>query len=387
MPAVWLNKRNHRTHLLELLKGKLLRFLFPVFGCLLSAPSCHERKGRECRKELRDQKSITKKDVNNYLWPLTISSLPSSGTTSGGTTSSATNCLYCRRNMKVSGFTIVRNAIKYDYPIVEAITSILPLCDEFVVSVGDSDDETMELIRNIQSPKIRIIYSKWDDTLRQGGQVLAMETNKAFDQVAADSDWAFYIQADEVIHEKYHPVIRDAMHRYADNPTVEGLLFNYTHFYGSYKYVGNSRKWYRKEIRIIRNDKSIRSYRDAQGFRKNGNKLNVKPIDAYVYHYGWVKPPAAQQAKQQTFQKLWHDDAWVKEHVSTATEYDYSIIDSVAEFEGSHPSVMQERLGRFDWAFQFDISKKKSSFKNRMLAFVEKLTGWRIGEYRNYKIR
>nr|MDQ3017611.1 glycosyltransferase family 2 protein [Bacteroidota bacterium] len=167
--------------------------------------------------------------------------------------------------MKVSGFTIVRNVLKYDYPVVEAILSILPLCDEFVVSVGDSDDETLDLISNIQSPKIRIVRTTWDDTLREGGQVLAIETNKAFDEISPDADWAFYIQADEVIHEKYHDVIKSAMEKYVKDGNVEGLLFNYLHFYGSYGHVGNSRKWYRREIRVIRNDKSIRSYRDAQG--------------------------------------------------------------------------------------------------------------------------
>lgn len=288
--------------------------------------------------------------------------------------------------MKVSGFTIVRNAIKYDYPVVEAISSILPICDEFVVSVGNSDDETMELIRGMNSPKIRIIYSQWDDKIRNGGQVLALETNKAFEHVATDSDWAFYIQADEVIHEKFLPAISEAMDKYKNDVEVEGLLFNYLHFYGSYKYVGNSRKWYRREIRIIRNDKSIRSYRDAQGFRKNGNKLNVKPIDAFVYHYGWVKSPQAQQAKQETFHKLWHDDTWVKENVTAATEYDYSTIDSVAEFSDTHPLVMDQRLSHSTWSFEFDTAKKNTSLKNKCLAFVERFTGWRIGEYRNYKI-
>ena len=42
------------------------------------------------------------------------------------------------RPMRVSGFTFIRNAIHYDYPIVEAIHSILPLCDEVVVAVGNS---------------------------------------------------------------------------------------------------------------------------------------------------------------------------------------------------------------------------------------------------------
>ena len=199
--------------------------------------------------------------------------------------------------MKVSGFTIIRNAIKFDYPVIEAITSILPICDEFVVAIGNSNDDTLNLIKNIDSPKIKIIETIWDDTLREGGKVLADETNKAMDAISEDTDWCFYIQSDEVVHEKYLPNIKTAMKKHLSNPNVEGLLFNYTHFYGSYDFIGVSRSWYKKEIRIVRNDKTIQSYKDAQGFRKNGGKLNVKSIDASIYHYGWVKHPKNQQAK------------------------------------------------------------------------------------------
>ena len=185
--------------------------------------------------------------------------------------------------MKVAGFTIIRNAIKFDYPVVEAITSILPICDEFIVAVGNSEDGTLQLIKNINSPKIKIIETVWDDSLRQGGQVLAIETNKAFDTISKDVDWCFYIQSDECVHEKHLASIKEAMQKYKDDKQVEGLLFNYIHFYGTYNYVGNSRRWYRKEIRIIKNDKSIRSYKDAQGFRKTDNsKLHVKPISTEI---------------------------------------------------------------------------------------------------------
>ena len=250
--------------------------------------------------------------------------------------------------MKISGFTIVRNAIKYDYPIVEAIMSILPICDEVIVAVGKSEDDTLQLIRSIHSPKIKIIETVWDDRLRIGGKVLADETNKAFAAISKDSDWAFYIQGDEVIHEKYLPVIKEAMLKYKDQKNVGGLLFNYTHFYGSYDFIGDSRRWYRREIRVIRNDKNISSYKDAQGFRKNNTKLNVKLIDAFVYHYGWVKPPEAQQAKQQTFNKLWHDDEWMKRNVPDVEVFDYSQTDSVAKFAGTHPAVMQERINKMN---------------------------------------
>src|ERR1700752_1718481 len=142
--------------------------------------------------------------------------------------------------MKVTGFTIIRNAIKYDYPVIEAITSILPICDEFVVAVGNSEDDTLQLIKTINSPKIKIIETVWDDTLRQGGQVLAIETNKAFDAISNDTDWCFYIQSDECVHEKYLDNIKQTMLKYKDDKQIDGLLFNYTHFYGSYNYVGNS---------------------------------------------------------------------------------------------------------------------------------------------------
>ena len=151
--------------------------------------------------------------------------------------------------------------------------------------------------------------------------------------------------------------------------------------------MGDSRKWYRREIRIVRNNKKIRSYKDAQGFRFADNtKLKVKLIDAYVYHYGWVKEPSKQQAKQKVFNKFWHDDAWMKRNIPDRTDFDYHKIDSLTKFEGTHPQVMDMRMRRLSWPFEFDTSKKKLKLKYRVLQWVEKKTGWRIGEYRNYTL-
>jgi hypothetical protein len=284
--------------------------------------------------------------------------------------------------MKVSGFTIARNVVKYDYPVVEAITSVLPLCDEFVVAVGQSEDETLDLIKGIDSKKIKIIETTWDDSLREGGRVLALETDKAFQAISADSDWAFYIQADEVVHEKYHNTIRNEMEKYRSDNSVEGLLFNYKHFYGSYDYVGESWNWYRREIRVVRNKKDIFSYRDAQGFRKQPNdKLKVKLIDAFIYHYGWVRDPRKMQQKQMAFGSLYHDDNWVEEQMAKANEFDYSNIDSLELFDGTHPLVMKKRIESKNWKFDFDVAKKNYSFKEKLKRFA----GFRIGEYKNYK--
>ncbi|MDY0141350.1 MAG: hypothetical protein RBR97_05605 [Bacteroidales bacterium] len=288
--------------------------------------------------------------------------------------------------MKVCGFTFIRNAIKFDYPVKEAILSILPLCDEIVVAVGNSEDNTLDLIKNIAPNKIKIVETVWDDSLRVGGRVLAVETDKAFQTIADNYDWCFYIQGDEVIHEKYIDTIRASMQKHLHDKRVDGLLFKYLHFYGSYDYVGESYRWYRKEIRIVRNNKNIYSFRDAQGFRKDRDKiLRVKPIDAFIYHYGWVKDPAAMQKKQEEFNKLWHDDDWINKNVRKADEFDYSEIDVLKSFDGTHPEVMHERVAKTNWKFDYDLSCNKMKFKDKLKKFFEKF-GFNFGQYENYKV-
>ena len=289
--------------------------------------------------------------------------------------------------MKISGFTFVRNAVKYDYPVVESIQSILPIVDEFIVSVGNSEDNTLQLIESISSPKIKIVYSVWDDTLREGGKVLAVETDQAFAQISPDSDWAFYLQADEVVHEKYHDTILKEAKKYLNSPKVDGLLFKYLHFYGTYDYVGDTRRWYNREIRIIRNDKNIRSYRDAQGFRKNGEKLKVKLIDAYIYHYGWVKNPQQQKHKVEDFHIFWskNQEAQFKKEQNELFDY-IKDADILRKFNETHPAVMQKRVNEKSWDIPFDLSRKKMSFKDTLLYKFEKCTGKRLFDYKNYKI-
>lgn len=288
--------------------------------------------------------------------------------------------------MYVSGFTIVRNAILYDYPIAEAIRSVLPVCDEMVVAVGRSDDDTLELIRSIADPKIKIIETEWDLRMREGGKVLAMETDKALAAISPLADWAFYIQADEVLHEKYYTPLKASMQQHLGHREVQGLLFDYLHFYGSYDFIGDSRRWYRREVRVIRPGTGIASYRDAQGFRLHGRALKVKHSGAAIFHYGWVKPPEKQQAKQQNFHKMWHSDEWVKKNVTQSETFDYTLIDSLARFEDTHPAVMEHRIRQKNWRFNFDPARRRFGLKAWVLWYFEKITGIRPGEYRNYRL-
>ena len=288
--------------------------------------------------------------------------------------------------MKIAVFTIIKNAVTNDFPIVEAIRSILPVVDEMIVLIGDSTDETLALIESIGDPKIKIHHSIWNKNLRKGGAVLAEETNKAFQLIGDEFTWAFYIQGDEVIHEKYYPAIRAACEQFAFDKEVQGLLFKYKHFYGTYDYVGDSRKWYAHEIRIIRNNKIISAYRDAQGFRIGKTKLPVALVDATVYHYGWVKSPEQMRKKQKESSQFWNDDIQMEKMKSNPDYYDFSEYDSLEKFSGTHPNVMLARIDRKNWVIDLDISKKKFSLKNKVLYYFEKLTGIRPFDFRNYKI-
>jgi glycosyltransferase involved in cell wall biosynthesis len=292
--------------------------------------------------------------------------------------------------MKISGCSFVRNATIYDYPLEESLRSLLPLCDEVVVAVGDSADDTREVVAGIGDPGIRIIDTVWDDSMRQGGRILAQQTDIAL--AGCTGDWCIYLQADEVLHEGDYQGIRDQIGKADGDPGVEALLFRYHHFYGSYDYVGTGRQWYRREVRAFRNTGKVISWGDAQGFRRRepdgtAVPLRARQTEIRVYHYGWVREPAAQQRKQLTFNRYWHDDAWIEENVRAGDAFDYDSAYQLERFTGSHPAVMRDRIARSrSWSGSFDPARLRP--KPPLVKFtdwVEARTGWRIGEYRNFR--
>ncbi len=311
--------------------------------------------------------------------------------------------------MKISGFTMVKNADKLYYPISAVIESVLPLVDEFVVALGDCDvdDKTMEIIEKINSPKVRIVHTVWDLKKYPNGMENARQTDLAKNH--CHGDWLLYLQADEVIHEKYLPVLKQACRKYLNDEEVEGMLLKYVHFWGDYYHYHTAHSWYKKEIRIIRNHPDIHSWESAQSFRripgfdgksyrnKEGtHKLKVVELDAYVYHYGWVRPPHLMRNKTKALATIHKGEEKVKQmEVQKRFTFDYGPLNLLEEFKGSHPKAMKSWIARFDWNDQLQFSGKPNSqrkphkhetWKNKAFTWMKKnIPGMsQTGDYKNY---
>ncbi|HEY4287951.1 MAG TPA: glycosyltransferase family 2 protein [Puia sp.] len=312
--------------------------------------------------------------------------------------------------MTISGFTMVRNGAKLYYPIKQAIASILPICDEFVVALGncDPDDKTLQEIESIGSDKIRIIHTVWDLEKYPRGMEHAHQTDIA--REACTGDWLFYVQSDEVVHEEDLPRIRKRCEELLPDKSVEGILFKYRHFWGDYDHYITSHAWYANEIRIIRNDKDIHSWESAQSFRripdfdginyrqKEGTfKLKVARVDAYIFHYGWVRPPQYMQKKRRVFEGIHQGEARAEEMMSQeAQEFDFGNMSHLSVYRHTHPAVMDERIRLFNWGDQLRRTTNQSSvarhkherLKYRVLTFIEQtfLGGRQIMSFKNYRL-
>ena len=284
--------------------------------------------------------------------------------------------------MKVSAFTFIKNGQILGYPFIESIKSILKIVDEFVINVGESEDETFELVQAIDSKKIRIINSKWNDSLHTKGYVYGQQ--KMISQFNCTGDWAFYIEADEVYHEDDLNKINNCMKENLDNPNVEALVFDFYHFYGNANSYLDSPGWYRSEARIIKN--SIRTYAPDGLFwlvldnNKKGRYPKAKHTGAHCYHYGWVRTEQQMNLKSQRVQKYWG---------KKPSKVDYSQIDQsiIKEFLGEHPAVIKGWLPHENGVYKADsnyvLSKKQK--KHRIMIKAENFLGLDLSK-KHYKL-
>lgn len=286
--------------------------------------------------------------------------------------------------MKVSGFTFIRNGSVLGYPYLESIRSVLPIVDEFIVNVGFSDDDTLERVRSIGDPKIRIVESAWNENMHDRGFVYAQQTMIA--QFNCTGDWAFYIQGDEVVHEDDLPKIRAALELASQDERVEGLLFDYLHFFGATDTIAISPAWYRKEVRIIRNTIRTIFPSDAQFLlvldrNRKGRYPRVMHSGAKIYHYGHVRPTTAMQEKMNQVSKYWNH---------APPDFSRYSIDPQAtrKFTGSHPRVAGEWIennAEKSFTPNPDHTLTKREKRHRLTMWVENKFGLELSK-KHYQI-
>jgi hypothetical protein len=311
--------------------------------------------------------------------------------------------------MTISGFSFVRNGRKLYYPVAESIKSILPIVDEFYIAVGkgDEDDDTREVIEAINDPKVKIIDTIWEEKNFKKGIINAIQTDIAKEKCSGD--WLFYVQADEVVHEKYLDNISIRCDELVDKKEVEGLVFRYKHFWGDYNHYHGGHGWYPNEIRIVRNLPEIHSWQSAQSFRKfeyydnprqpeGHSKLNVAKVNAEIYHYGWVRPPKLMQNKRKALDSVHWGLNRAKDYYDKAPkEFDYGPLNILNEFNDSHPEVMKELISKMDWKDSLQFSGKPNKYREphkheklfyRLISFIENnfYGGRRFGEFMNYNL-
>ncbi|MGH7940094.1 MAG: glycosyltransferase [Limisphaerales bacterium] len=279
--------------------------------------------------------------------------------------------------MKISGFTFLRNGQRLGYPFVASIQSILPLVDEFIVALGPCDDETEKMLGDIGDAKIRIIPTRWNENIRPDYSVkgFVYGQQKTIALANCTGDWAFYLEADEVVHEDDLPKIRDAMARYLDNEAVEALTFDYLHFYGNQNTIVWSPGWYRREARIIRNTipawSSEALYFNVVVSHKKSRYPRAAHSGATIYHYGWVRDEAQMNMKSAAVLKYWRN--------RPLSAVDYTKIDpaSLKPFIGAHPKVAQDWLPRAEGLFKADPDHRLTSRekKHRLMLRLERWFG------------
>jgi len=276
--------------------------------------------------------------------------------------------------MRVSGFTFVRNGVKLGYPFTESIRSVLPIVDEFVVAMGPSDDGTEALLKAIADPKIRIIHTTWNERIRSDYSVkgFVYGQQKSIALFNCTGDWAFYLEADELVHEEDLPKIHAAMERYLHVDRVEALAFDYVHFYGNANTYAWSPRWYRSEARILRN--TIPAWGPEGLFfvvldtHKNGRYPRAAHTGATIYHYGWLKTEEQRIAKRESNARHWNNVP----QFAQSEEIDPQVL---RPFTGTHPKAIYDWLPASDGLFRANPNHQLTA-RERKHRLMLRLEGW-----------
>jgi hypothetical protein len=166
---------------------------------------------------------------------------------------------------------------------------------------------------------------------------------------------------------------------------VEALAFDYLHFYGNANTYAWSPRWYRSEVRIVRN--TIPAWSSESLFFNivvdHGKSRHPRAAHtgATLFHYGWVRSEAQMNLKSASVEKFWQN--------RPAGGIDYAQIDAATlkRFTGKHPQVVQAWLPPCEGIFQADPNYKLSARdkKHRRMLKLEEWFGFRFNK-KHYRL-
>lgn len=258
----------------------------------------------------------------------------------------------------LTGHLLIYQGEKYMFNYREAVLSVLPICDEFVICECFSDDGTYEGCLDLQRqyPEIRIIRHPWQDGTEEPGyeyRRLARLTNACIED--ARTKWAIQIQADEAVHEDGHEeVLRiiQGRSRFGDSPRA--IASPFVHLVGNTK--TQFRFVYQSSVRIARVDSTWRAFKDAWTLQHHdpGDGFVVHAVQARYFHYGFAFGLSMERmAKEKHFQSLFASEGFPDKKVLEMADGDKPLSmaylfqaakerGEFTPFTGTHPAVMKD---------------------------------------------
>lgn len=247
-----------------------------------------------------------------------------------------------------------------DYPLDAALSSALSVCDEAVIVVGPSQDDTARWVSELaDTHRGRVTVAGMEFVYDRGWQ----ERWWNYASAQTDADWLMFHDADELVHEQDAPAIRRAM---ADPDNVL-IRFDFIHFYGTARYqkaiyppwrnarIGRRSHGYRMvnwctdetptypACQMVMGDGGIEAHSQYQG-------PGIVDAPGPIYHYG-----ACRDARAMTISTLKHV-AWYKDgdgledgRVPDAGPTDYKMAEKIRggviePFVGTHPAAIDDWL-------------------------------------------
>jgi hypothetical protein len=200
---------------------------------------------------------------------------------------------------------ILRNIVKFKYPIKRVVNSVYDLADEIILSVDPtSEDGSLEYCKTFFGgrKKITIIESIWDlRNIDRNGAEFSRQTNVAID--ACNGDYVFSLQGDEAVFEGDFETIRSEIEFMGKNGFNSSEMLR-IYFYGS--------------IDVIRSDWSVPINRlfKRGTMRSSGDAMFCEPVGenkvykskVCIYHYSRIGDPSVISSRIRFLDGLFHKD-------------------------------------------------------------------------------